>query len=217
MKLQIQTFFIPLQCNKGRGMTVFYFKSILFVNSGHFLLLSVTCVAEIITFILPMWTILQLRTWAPSHTCADTKFVSVSLGSLGHTVTCKAAVLANVSVATREKHRTEQDFSNNAAAGLSVCVCEREREKERQSLLSQASHYVGCNLSFRGLGWSSDCTEWGSSTGPRCLSCAFTLLSSATLIINREGGVGVWGRGVAEVWVYQGWWNWGLVCATVRF
>ncbi len=131
-----------------------------------------------------------------SHTTRNThiRFVSISLS---HTVTCEAAVLAIVSVVTREKNRTEQDFSNNATVGLSVCVCEREREreKERQSLLSQASHYVGCNLSFRGPGRPSDCAEWGSSTGPRCLSCAFTLLSSATLIINREGGVGVWGRG----------------------
>lgn len=41
----------------------------------------------------------------------------------GHTVTCKAAVLAVVSVVTREKNRTEQDFSNNAT--------EKERERER--------------------------------------------------------------------------------------
>lgn len=49
------------------------------------------------------------------------------------------------------------------AAGPSVCVraCEREREKEQRSLLSQASHYVPCNLSFRGPGRSSDCAEWG--------------------------------------------------------
>lgn len=44
----------------------------------------------------------------------------------------------------------------------------------------------------------------GSSTGPRCLSCAFTLLTSATLIINREGGVGIWGWGASEVWVDHG-------------
>lgn len=70
------------------------------------------------------------------HTHTHT-FVSISLG---HTVTCKAAVLAVVSVVTREKNRAEQDFSNNATVGLSVrpsvcvcvgvCVCEREREAE---------------------------------------------------------------------------------------
>lgn len=54
------------------------------------------------------------------------------------------------------------------AAGPSVCVrvCEREREKEQRSLLSQASHYVACNLSFRGPGRSSDCAEWGWSNWP---------------------------------------------------
>ena len=53
-----------------------------------------------------------------------TRFVSISLG---HTVTCKAAVLAVVSVVTRERNRTEQDFSNNATA------CVRERDRERQA------------------------------------------------------------------------------------
>lgn len=84
----------------------------------------------------------------------------------------------------------QQAFSNNAA----VCVC-----VGGGGLLSQASHYVGCNLSFSRPGRSSGPTEWGPSAGPRCPSCAFTLLSSATLIRNREGGVGLWGRGVAEL------------------
>lgn len=69
-----------------------------------------------------------------------------------------------------------------------LCFCVTDSETERHSLLTQASHYVGCNLSFRGPVRPSDCTEWGSNVGPHRLSCAFTLLTSATLIIARWSG-----------------------------
>lgn len=85
------------------------------------------------------------------------------------------------------------------AAGPSVCVRarEREREKEQRSLLSQASHYVPCNLSFRGPGPSSNCAEWGWSNWP---PLSFLCFHSAqlgnsdykpTVSLGRFGGRGV--------------------------
>ena len=65
--------------------------------------------------------VISTRLSLPKHTQTlihtQTRFASISLG---HTVTSKAAVLAVVSVVTREKNRAEQDFSNNATVGLSL-------------------------------------------------------------------------------------------------
>lgn len=89
--------------------------------------------------------------------------------------------------------RTEQSRTS-AIMLLSACV-RAGQGKAEWSLLSQASHYVGCNLSFSRPGPVLPIALNGArAPAPAAFSCAFTLLSSATLIINGEGG----GRGGAE-------------------
>lgn len=83
-----------------------------------------------------------------------------------------------------------------------LCFYVTDTETERHSLLTQASHYVGCNLSFRGPVRPSDCTEWGVKHWPPlsflCFHSAYLCNSDYSLT---EWVFGQWGGEVGRVCV----------------